>query len=245
MSSKKTEQSSTGRITRALNVLIERDPYLTPYKDIIHRRLIKISETEKRLTSGKMILADFAAGHEYFGLHFQDGHWILREWAPNATAINLVGDMTDWQEKEEYALQPLKKESLWEIQLPAEKLHHNDLYRLRVHWPGGEGDRIPAYARRVVQDADTKIFNARVGYPEPEYQWRCPDFRRSDEAPFIYEVHVGMAQEEGKIGTFREFTTRCSSWPFRNILTTDPLVTRFLISLRSHRASELPKNLKN
>ena len=89
---------------------------------------------------------------------------------------------------------------------PADTLKHEDLYRLRIHWPGGEGDRIPAYARRVVQDSKTLIFNAQVWFPAASYQWQCPDFRRPAEAPLIYEAHIGMAQEEEKIGSFQEFT---------------------------------------
>ena len=50
-----------------------------------------------------MTLADFASGHEYFGLHFQDNEWVFREWAPNADRIFLIGDMTGWQENEAFA----------------------------------------------------------------------------------------------------------------------------------------------
>ena len=132
--------------------LLQNDSYLKPFEKTIGRRLLKIESLEKRLTGEKIKLADFASGHEYFGLHFQDNQWILREWAPNAKRIFLIGDMTGWQENEAFALQCLDDENVWEIRLPAEKLKHLDLYRLRVHWPGGEGDRIPAYARRVVQD---------------------------------------------------------------------------------------------
>ena len=89
--------------------------------------------------------------------------------------------------------------------LAADKLAHGDLFRLRIHWVGGEGDRIPAYARRVVQDPKTLIFNAQVWSPPEPYRWKT-DFKRPKEAPLIYEAHVGMAQEEEKIGSFREFT---------------------------------------
>ena len=192
-------------IAKALRQLLQSDPYLTPYESIIHQRLVKIAETEQRLTGGKESLADFASGHEFFGLHFRDSQWVLREWAPNATVIFLIGDRTGWQEKKEFALKA-REEGLWEIRLSADQLNHGDLYRLRIHWPGGQGDRIPAYARRVVQDPDTLIFNAQVWRPDSPYRWRCQDFRRTPEAPLIYEVHIGMAQEEGKIGSFQEFT---------------------------------------
>lgn len=205
MPSKKQDQPQSDRINRAIAAQLERDSYLTPYKDILQRRLKKIAEAENRLTQDKTTLADLASGHEYFGLHFRHNQWVFREWAPHATALYLIGDMTDWQEKQEYALQPLKNEGVWEIQFPRDGFKHGDLYRLRIHWPGGSGDRMPAYARRVVQDPNTLIFSAQVWYPDPTYRWRCPNFKRPDEAPLIYEVHVGMAQEAEKIGSFREF----------------------------------------
>jgi 1,4-alpha-glucan branching enzyme len=188
-----------------LNRLLKIDAYLQPYADVIGQRLERIEKTADRLTLGKMSLADFAAGHEYFGLHFQNNEWVFREWAPNATAIYLVGEMTGWQQRREFSLEK-GDEGVWEIRLSQEKLEHGTLYRLRIHWPGGEGDRIPAYARRVIQDPETKIFNAQVWQPPAPYRWKNTDWQRPDEPPFIYEVHIGMAQEEEKIGTYQEFT---------------------------------------
>jgi 1,4-alpha-glucan branching enzyme len=186
--------------------LVDGDPYLKPYEPIIRRRLQRIVDTEQRLTCGRMSLADFASGHEFFGLHFRNGHWVLREWAPSATQVYLVGEWSGWRESSRFSLEPLaNSDGVWEIHLPADQLQHADLYRLRIHWPGGQGDRIPAYARRVVQDPDTKIFNAQVWQPSPAYPWRYPQFQAQSEAPLIYEVHVGMAQDAEKIGTFPEF----------------------------------------
>ncbi len=207
MSVKKRELSSNDPVKHPLSVLSDQDPYLQPYQDVIARRFKKIAATQQRLTGGKISLAQFASGHEYFGLHLRDHQWVFREWAPNATAVFLIGDMSGWQEKEEFALNALA-EGVWEIRLPADRLKHLDLYRLRVLWPGGAGDRIPTYARRVVQDPQTLIFNAQVWRPEVPYRWRCRDFRCPPGAPLIYEAHVGMAQEDEKIGSYREFTAR-------------------------------------
>jgi 1,4-alpha-glucan branching enzyme len=193
------------KVQYALDRILEIDPYLKPYTNAIARRLSKIETIEKRLTGDKIKLTDFASGHEYFGLHFRHNQWILREWAPNADRIYLIGDMTGWQEHEEFALERHDDENVWEIRLPSESLKHMDLYRLQVHWPGGKGDRIPAYARRVIQDPDTLIFNAQVWFPDSPYQWHT-DFRRTDEAPLIYEAHIGMAQEKEAIGSFQEFS---------------------------------------
>ncbi len=205
MAPQKTDDVQPDQINAALERLLENDPYLEPYQDIIRRRLKKIAKTRQQLIRGHVSLADFASGHEYFGLHFKDDQWVFREWAPNATAIYLIGNLSGWQEKKEFALKPCD-EGVWEISLPAESFQHADLYRLRVHWPGGQGDRIPAYTRRVVQDPQSLIFNAQVWRPASPYQWQCQDFGRDPSAPLIYEVHIGMAQEEGKIGSYAEFT---------------------------------------
>ncbi len=161
--------------------------------------------TERRLTGGKASIADFASGHEYFGLHRSGTRWVFREWAPNATAIHMVGDFTQWRETDEWALRRITDAGVWEIDMPGDALGHGDLYKLRVHWNGGSGERIPSYARRVVQDDTTKIFNAQVWETAPHI-WQHPKVARKDfAAPLIYESHVGMAQERYGVGSYDEF----------------------------------------
>jgi len=190
----------------SLKHLLDSDSLLKLYEPVLQRRLEHTDRTVSKLTRGKMSLAEFAAGHEYFGLHFRKNEWIFREWAPNATAVYLIGDMTAWREKRRFALERINNEGVWEIRLPSEVMSHGDYFRLRIYWTDGAGDRIPVYARRVVQDPETLIFNAQVWFPDRPYQWRHTDFQPSNEAPFIYEAHVGMAQEEERVGTYREFT---------------------------------------
>mgnify|MGYP006280691431 FL=1 len=188
--------------------LVALDSYLEPYAEALRRRAAYISALEDRLTGGNQSLADFASGHEYFGLHLRNNQWVFREWAPNAEAVYLIGDMTGWKEDPGFSLVPAEAPGVWEIQLPADRLGHKDLYRLRIHWPGGSGDRIPAWTRRVVQDPETLIFNAQVWVPDSPYVWRHPGFVCPDRPPLIYEVHVGMAQQEKKVGTYSEFVDR-------------------------------------
>ena len=186
--------------------LLSRDPLLAPYEPVLRRRQRRIGETEHWLTGGAMTLADFASGHEFFGLRREGGEWIFREWAPNAERIYLIGEMSGWSERPKFALRRRDApEGTWEIRMPGDALSHNALYRLRIHWPGGAGDRIPAYARRVVQDPHTAIFNVQAWDPPDPYRWRHADFSPSPDPPFIYESHVGMAQEEERVGTYREF----------------------------------------
>ncbi|MCK4922861.1 MAG: hypothetical protein KAS71_17530 [Bacteroidales bacterium] len=45
-------------------------------------------------------------------------------------------------------IEHLKKRKLG-INSSAKEIHHNDLYKIRIFWDGGQGDRIPAWARYV------------------------------------------------------------------------------------------------
>ncbi|MBT3192692.1 MAG: 1,4-alpha-glucan-branching enzyme [Verrucomicrobia bacterium] len=180
------------------------DPYLEPFGDVIERRAAHTRYTLDRLTDGSNQLGEFASAHEYYGLHRSDSGWVFREWAPNATAIWLVGDFSGWERLDTFALKRISDSGDWEVQLPQEALAHENLYKLHVCWDGGEGDRIPAYARRVVQDDSTKIFTTQVWAPNEPYVWQHEQPDRA-EPTAIYESHVGMAQEDGRVGSYDEF----------------------------------------
>ncbi len=185
--------------------MIKNDPWLEPYADAIRGRHEHFLYKEKQLTkNGRKSLSDFADGHLFFGLHKTEKNWVLREWAPNATEIFVIGTFNDWQERSEFAMKP-KKDGNWEIKLPLNALHHEDLFKLKVKWNGGEGERIPAWATRVVQDETTKIFSAQVWDPAEPYQMKVKKFKPDTNPLLIYECHVGMGQQEEKVGTYREF----------------------------------------
>lgn len=181
------------------------DPWLEPYKGIIENRINKYLIKEKHL-AGENSLKQFAMGHYYYGLHFNNAGWVFREWAPNATSIFLTGSFSKWKEKQEFRLERINSYGDWEIILPAGLLNHGDLYKLSVHWEGGKGERIPSYASRVVQDPVTKIFSCQVWRPENPYKWKIEDFVPLQTAPLIYEAHIGMSTPKEKLGTYKEFT---------------------------------------
>ncbi|MGD8367792.1 MAG: alpha amylase C-terminal domain-containing protein [Desulfobacterales bacterium] len=190
-----------------IDALIREDPLLLPYGDVLRRRRSAVAKRRRHLTGDRQTLEDFASGHEFFGLHFRDGGWVFREWAPNATAISLIGNFSGWRENPAYFLSRTENggDGVWEIRLPAEDLAHKEFFRLRVHWESGSGDRIPAWTRRVVQDPETMIFNAQVWRPPEPYRWKNAAPGSSSEPPLIYEAHIGMAQDAEKIGSYREF----------------------------------------
>lgn len=189
----------------------EIDPWLAPYKGQIDHRSWVFQHQLARILAGGVSLAEFATGHEYFGLHRQGREWVLRERAPNASRIVLVGDFSGWQIKHPNEFSRLI-DGTWELRLPLSALAHGTHYKLLVFWneKGVEqsGERIPAFCRRVVQDPVTHIFSAQVWQPENPYIWRQPAFKVPKRAPRIYEAHVGMASEEAKVASYTEFTER-------------------------------------
>lgn len=183
--------------------IYETDPYLAPYKEAIEKRHERILEERDKIALDGS-LADGLNNHLYYGLHRDaDGGWVFREWAPNASRIYLIGEFNNWRRTAAYSLNPIGGGN-WEIRLPAMFLHHQELYKLFIEWPGGGGERLPSYVRRVVQDPVTKVFCAQVWEPDEQYQWKSarPGARPH---PLIYECHIGMSSEEEKVATFEEF----------------------------------------
>ena len=180
------------------------DPYLKDFAGAITGRARRASDRAAELTDLKR-LADWANAHEYFGLHrTAAGDWVFREWAPHATSMWLVGDFNGWKIDPAFELFRLSGSDTWERVIPASRIKSGDKYHLEMRWEGGRGERIPAYARYVTQDPETKLFSAEVF--ESTFEWRHKRLAsRVSRAPFIYESHVGMATEEKKVGSYAEF----------------------------------------
>ncbi|MEA4850160.1 MAG: alpha amylase C-terminal domain-containing protein [Paludibacter sp.] len=191
-----------------MNILpiVKSDPYLVPFADAIYGRYEYFNKIERKLTGDNQTLSDFATGYLYFGLHRQTDGWVFREWAPNATAIFLIGDFNNWQRHPDYQLKKMLNGN-WEIHLPDYAMAHTQLYKLLIEWEGGSGERIPAWARRVVQDEQTKIFSAQVWNPIQQYKFKNKKFTPQTEPLLIYECHIGMSGKEEKVATYEEFRT--------------------------------------
>ncbi len=188
--------------------IVAHDGWLAPFKDAIDGRHWHALDKIKELTQdGKRTLSDFADGHLYFGLHKVRNGWVFREWAPNATRLFLIGDFNDWKETPEYEAKRVDESAgIWELKLPKVALKHGQLFKMKVHWNGGEGERIPAWITRVVQDPVTKIFSAQVWHPARPYRFKVKDFKPQRDPLLIYECHVGMASEKEGVATYKEFT---------------------------------------
>ena len=106
--------------------IIRHDPWLEPYSEAIKGRHEDAVRKEAELVGKGGNLVDFANAHQYFGLHKTKTGWVFREWAPNATAIYLIGTFNDWKESDSYKLTSIGN-GTWEITLPKEAMKHGDL----------------------------------------------------------------------------------------------------------------------
>ena len=138
--------------------MLRSDPWLEPFAPAIEGRHEDVLRKMAELTAATGgSLSDFANAYKYFGLQRAgNGEWIFREFAPDATEIFLIGDFNGWHPTADYALKDIGG-GTWELHLPAGAIKHGDLYKMLVRWPCGEGERIPAYATRVVQDPHTSF----------------------------------------------------------------------------------------
>jgi 1,4-alpha-glucan branching enzyme len=181
------------------------DPYLEPYKEAIEARHSRILKARERISGPDPdAFVRSINNHLYYGLHKEaDGSWVIREWAPNATKIYLIGEFNNWKRTSAYEFK-IAGQGNWELRLDPMFLSHGELYKLFIEWPGGGGERIPAYCKRLVQDPVTKIFCAQVWDPAEPYPWKHDRVLRRPH-PLIYECHIGMSSEERKVASFDEF----------------------------------------
>ena len=183
--------------------ILELNPQLKAYAGDIDLRMFLYRAAKNRLLPQGGTLNEFANAHNYFGFHRVDGGWVYREWAPSAYQLYLTGDFNGWNQTSH----PLKKlgNGNWELFLEGEDaLWDGCKVKTVVDANMTRTEHIPLYARRVTQDSHTITWCAEVVDEAKGFPWTDAGFTGEDEL-FIYEAHVGMAQEEGKVGSYREF----------------------------------------
>ncbi|MBQ7933738.1 MAG: alpha amylase C-terminal domain-containing protein [Lachnospiraceae bacterium] len=182
--------------------IFEYDAYLKPFESDIELRMNNYHRKKQQLLGKGSSLSEFANGHEYFGFHKDGKGWYYREWAPAADAVYIMGDMNGWNPTG----LPLRRldNGVFEIYLEGEHaLYHGCKVKTVVEKDGKRMERIPLYARRVVQDPVNYVWSAEI-VDETPYKWKKKKFTPPKNL-FIYECHIGMAQEKAEVGSYQEF----------------------------------------
>ena len=183
--------------------IMEYNPQLAPFAGDIELRMNRYQETKNRLLPEGGNLNEFANAHEYFGIHHVEGGWVYREWAPNAYQLYLTGEFNDWN----WTSHPLKHigNGNWELFLAGdEALWEGCRVKTIVDANMTRTAHIPLYARRVIQEPYSITWCAEVVDDRKTFNWTDADFK-GEKGLYIYEAHVGMAQEHGHVGSYREF----------------------------------------
>ena len=183
--------------------ILELDPYLEPYKKDILLRTELYNKKRKELLGNSKKLSDFANGYNYFGFHRTATGWVYREWAPAADRMYLTGDFNNW----DISSHPINRldNGVFEIVLNgSDALKAGQKIQAIVINGDKTLRRIPTYATKVVQDSETYLWCAELEEPDSDFKWTDKKFKFSG-TPFIYECHIGMSSEEGKVSTYREF----------------------------------------
>ena len=184
--------------------IIDIDPYLEPYQKDIELRLKLFENKRDELLKNDQSLCDFANGYRYFGIHPTDDGWVYREWAPAAQEMYFTGDFNNWN-TQSHRMTRLEN-GVFELYIDGNNsLKAGQKVQAIVIHNGKLLRRIPLYATRVVQDADTNLWCAEIEDTLAPYSWTDAGFI-PEKAPFIYECHIGMAQEKSAVGSYREFT---------------------------------------
>ncbi|MBQ9136722.1 MAG: alpha amylase C-terminal domain-containing protein [Lachnospiraceae bacterium] len=184
--------------------ILEIDPYLQPFENDINLRMDNLARKKQQLFGNGGNLVDFANGYEYFGVHRTKNGWVYREWAPAAQEMYLTGDFNGWDVK----ACPMRRLSggVFEVYLEGvDTLQSGQKVQAIVVHDGQMLRRIPLYATRVVQDREKLLWCAEIEDTLETYPWTDAGFVPA-KTPFIYECHIGMAQEKGAVGSYKEFT---------------------------------------
>ncbi len=179
--------------------ILEIDPWLSSHESDINLRMSEYNRVRQTLL-GRKKLSTFASAHDLLGFHKTRGGWFYREWADNASELYLIGEFNGWQKTHPLSR---REDGLWEVFIEGVKtLKHGDRVKVKVISQMGENDRIPLFAKQVVQEADHS-FTALI-WDESKSEKVTP-LKEMPKEQLIYECHIGMAQDAEKIGTFDEF----------------------------------------
>ena len=181
--------------------LFEIDPYLSPFKKQIEYRHQSYLQKRKEILKSSKNIIDFANGYRYFGFIKTEDGYVYREWAPAAEKMFLTGDFNDWN----LYSHEMKNIGNGVFEIESELLKQGQKVQAIVIKNGQTLRRVPSYATRVVQDENTYLWCAEIEDTTNYFNFEDENFK-PQRTPFIYECHIGMSSEEGKVSSYKEFT---------------------------------------
>uniref|UniRef100_A0A6B2KY18 1,4-alpha-glucan branching enzyme n=1 Tax=Arcella intermedia TaxID=1963864 RepID=A0A6B2KY18_9EUKA len=188
------------------------DPYLLPFKEVIRNRYNTFQHWLKQIAESEGSLDNFTTGYKTFGFHRVEGGIRYKVWAPEAHSLSIFGEFNQWNRQANIATR--NSFGVWEAFIPNRfngepAIPHNSKVKLSIGGPHGSVlTRLDPWAYRVTQEPNSPVFDGVYWDPTLHpYEWKHAKPPKPDRLR-IYEAHVGMASQEGKIGTYKEFTQK-------------------------------------
>jgi 1,4-alpha-glucan branching enzyme len=192
--------------------LIADEPTLHDFAPALRWRYSRYRQALERLAPLGGLTGEVSTAHHYYGFHRGVLHGkpgvFYREWAPGAHQLRLIGDFNDWNRLDT----PMTRDQWgnWHVFLPDEthghRLTHGSRVKVHVVSDRGAEDRIPAFIQRVVQEPGQVDFTAIFWMPLQPYAWKHPSPKIAPPSgQRIYEAHIGMAGEEGRVHSYSDF----------------------------------------
>ena len=191
--------------------MLDLDQDLKPYAPHLSYQWDHFTRTLASIEQVEGSLENFARGYEEHGFtkSTETGEITVREWFPAANQAWVIGDFCDWK-----ALHAMEKDDFgtWTITLPKGTIPHNTKVKLRFEIGGGRTvDRFSAWTKQTVLLEGNTVWDAVYWDPPKaqQYQWKHPrpkpTVANGEREVRIYEAHVGMAGEDQRVHTYREF----------------------------------------
>uniref|UniRef100_T1JBA1 1,4-alpha-glucan branching enzyme n=1 Tax=Strigamia maritima TaxID=126957 RepID=T1JBA1_STRMM len=190
--------------------LFQLDPYLKPFEREIRRRYYIFKSLLNAITENEGGIGKFTRGYEKHGIHRTADNGISwLEWAPNADGVFLRGDFNNWEK----FTHPFTKLEFgkWQINLPPNHdgscpiRHMSSVKIVMVSKDGKVEDRLSPWATYVGRAPDSPPVMQHFFWNPPEtYYFKYPKPKKPKNLK-IYEAHIGIASDDGKIATYKEF----------------------------------------
>lgn len=150
-------------------------------------------------------------------------------WAPNAAAVNVLGDFNDWDARAHHPMRSLGDSGVWEVFVPGVK--EGALYKFAVVTREGEHLlKTDPYAQATEIAPDTACIVARSRHRWQDHEWiGRREATTIHESPLsIYEVHLASWRrtlEGGALGfsyVAEQLATYCSEMGFTHVELMPP-----------------------
>jgi len=191
--------------------LLERDPYLKLHEREIRRRYGNFDDILNRMNEQEDGIKNMALGHKYFGCHVNaDNSFVIRQWAPGAVEIWLMGDFNDW-DRHQHSFKKLEF-GRWELQLPPNPqgecpIPHMSRIKLVIKSSNGDIlERLDPWASYVLPTPENVYIQHFWNPPKDQVHTMKAARPSRPENLKVYECHVGISSSEGKVNTYQDFT---------------------------------------